>query len=107
MSNVTSVVIVVGDSAAGTAEEVAPKVAEAVGACIPELAGDLPVISTAQDDWGFLQGGRKPGGGAIIWFGWNYAHPAELEAHLKEQGFEGVTLWTQDERGGVPRVVSW
>ncbi|MFF8299569.1 hypothetical protein ACF07M_29975 [Streptomyces globisporus] len=107
MSNVTSVVIVVGDSAAGTAEEVAPKVAEAVGVFVPDLAGGLPVISTARDDWHLLQGGSKPGDGAIIWFGWNYANPADLEAHLKGQGFEGVTLWTQDEQGGMPRVSSW
>lgn len=107
MSSVTSMFVMVGDSTDGLAEEVAPKVADAIAAFIPE-AGPIPVISTARDDWHLLQGGNKGAGGAVIWLAWNYARPVELEDHLAAQGFENITVWSQHELGGdVPRVRSW
>jgi hypothetical protein len=113
MSSVTSVFVVVGDSADGLAEEVAPKVAEVVADVIretaanPDAAERLPVISHSGDDVSPLQGGSKPGGGAAIWFAWNYAHPADLEKRLQECGFENITVWSQHENGLTPRVTSW
>src|ERR1700754_2468114 len=114
MSSVTSVFVVVGDSAGGLAEEVAPKVAEVVAEVIrgtaanPDAAAHLPVISNSEDDCHPLQGGSKPGGGAVIWFAWNYARLADLEQRLKECGFQNITVWSQHEMDGpVPRVTSW
>lgn len=107
MSNVTSVFVLIGDSEDGFAEDVAPKVAEAITEFIPEV-GALPVISTGRDGWERLQGGNKPGGGAAIWFAWNYARPHELEEHLQAKGFENITVWSQEELYRfAPRVTSW
>lgn len=117
MSSVTSVFVVVGDSTNGAAEEVAPKVAEVVAEVIretaanPDAAAHLPVISNSEDECHPLQGGSKPGGGAVIWFAWNYAHPIDLEQRLQERGFENITVWSQHESAGMdgegPRVTSW
>lgn len=110
MSSVTSVFIVVGDSDAGLAEDIAPRVAEAITGFVVEVSGNIPVppvISSGRDDWDSLQGGIKPAGGAVIWFGWNYGRPAELESHLKGLGFQHVTVWSQHESGDAPRVTSW
>jgi|GEM_PF-6224396 len=108
MSSVTSVFVVVGDGRDGLAEEVAPKVAEAIAAFIAELAGRVPVISIELDGWPQLQGGIKGAGGAVIWFGWNYGQPEKLEAHLQALDFEHITVWSQQElNGSTPRVTSW
>ncbi|TGB13857.1 hypothetical protein [Streptomyces sp. MZ04] len=114
MSSVTSVFVVVGDSGDGAAEEVAPKVAEAVAEVIretavnPDAAAHLPVISNSGDGDHPLQGGSKPGGGAVIWFAWNYGRPVDLEQRLQERGFENITVWSQHElHGSRPRVTSW
>jgi hypothetical protein len=114
MSSVTSVFVLVGDSHGGLAEEVAPKVAEVVAEVIretaanPDAATRLPVISNSEDACHPLQGGSKPGGGAVIWFAWNYAHPVGLEQRLQERGFENITVWSQQEsNGAAPRVTSW
>ncbi|KOT94490.1 hypothetical protein ADK70_12485 [Streptomyces rimosus subsp. pseudoverticillatus] len=107
MSSVTHMFIIVGDTADDAAEDVAPRVADAIAAFIPE-AGALPVISNQHDAWESLQGGTKPGGGAVIWVAWNYARPRDLESHLREQGFENITVWSQHELQGLPpRVTSW
>lgn len=111
MSNVTDVFVLIGDSRDGLAEEVAPKVAEAIAEFVDGVSTDVPVISTNRDDWHLLQGGRKGAGGAAIWFGWNYGHPDQLEEHLKAAGFEHITVWSQREIEGTdgvrPRVTSW
>jgi hypothetical protein len=113
MSSVTSVFVVVGDSAGGLAEEVAPKVAEVVAEVIRETAMNLdstarlPVISNSGDEVSPLQGGIKVGGGAAIWFAWNFARPADLEERLQQCGFENITVWSQHENGLPPRVTSW
>jgi hypothetical protein len=114
MSSVTSMFAIIGDSEDGLAEDVAPKVAEAIAEFVVELSGNIPVppvISVNRDGWDTLQGGIKPGGGAVIWFSWNFARPVELEAHLKERGFTHITLWSQHEFEGpdgiAPRVASW
>lgn len=114
MSSVTSVFVVVGDSAGGLAEDVAPKVAEVIAEVIretavnPNAAVHLPVISNSGDELSPLQGGNKIGGGAVVWFGWNFARPADLEERLRERGFENITVWSQHEMGGLaPRVTSW
>lgn len=113
MSSVTSVFVVVGDSAGGLAEEVAPKVAGVVAEVIRETAANpgaaahLPVISTSEDEANPLQGGSKPGGGAVIWFAWNYARPVDLEERLRQCGFESITVWSQHENGLPPRVTTW
>jgi hypothetical protein len=113
MSSVTSVFVVVGDSETETAEEIAPKVAEVVAEVIretavnPDAAKHLPVISNSEDACHPLQGGSKPGGGAVIWFAWNYGRPADLEQRLQEHGFENITVWSQQELGARPRVTSW
>jgi hypothetical protein len=114
MSSVTSVFVLVGDSVDGPAEEVAPKVAAVVAEVIretavnPDAAARLPVISNSEGGCHPLQGGSKPGGGAVIWFAWNYARPADLEQRLQERGFENIAVWSQHElRGSRPRVTSW
>lgn len=113
MSSVTSVFVVAGDSAGGLAEEVASKVAEIVAEVIretavnPDAAARLPVISSSEDEANPLQGGSKPGGGAVIWFAWNYARPADLEERLRQCGFENITVWSQHENGLPPRVTTW
>lgn len=117
MSNVTSVFVVIGDSTNGSAEEVAPKVAEVVAEVIqetavnPDAAKHLPVISNSEDECHPLQGGSKPGGGAVIWFAWNYAQPAELVERLKAAGFKHITVWWHHESAGMdgvpPTVASW
>lgn len=113
MSSVTSVFVVVGDGGDGLAEEVAPKVAEVVAEVIretavnPDAAAHLPVIANSEDACHPLQGGSKPGGGAVIWFAWNYARPVDLEQRLRERGFENITVWSQQENGLRPRVTSW
>lgn len=121
MSSVTDMFVIVGDSEDGDAEDIAPKVAEAITdfihgekVSIPAIApkpDDTPVISLKRDDWNSLQGGSKVAGSAVIWFGWNYARPEELEAHLKAEGFKHVTVWSHHEFAGQdgepPRVVSW
>lgn len=110
MSSVTSVFVVIGDSKDGLAEDIAPRVAAAIAEFVVELSGNVPVppvISSGRDDWDSLQGGVKPAGGAVIWFGWNYGRPSDLEEHLKGLGFQRVTVWSQDESGGAPRVTSW
>lgn len=114
MSNVTDMFVIIGDSDGPTgrigAEDIAPKVAEAIRAFI-ELNNPLPVISCERDDWDSLQGSNKAAGGAAIWFGWNYARPQELEEHLKGLGFKHITIWSHHEFAGrdgiAPRVVSW
>jgi hypothetical protein len=111
MSNVTDVFVLIGDSRDGLAEEVAPKVAEAIAEFVDGINADTPIISINRDDWGSLQGGRKGAGGAAIWFGWNYGHPAELVSHLEAAGFTHITVWSQRETDGCdgvpPTVVSW
>lgn len=111
MSNVTDVFVIVGDSRDGLAEEVAPKVAEAIAEFVDGVNTDVPVISIDRDGWEHLQGGRKAAGGAVIWFGWNYGHPDQLVEHLKAAGFKHITLWSQHETDGCdgvpPTVVSW
>ena len=114
MSSVTSVFVVVGDSDGGLAEEVAPKVAEVAAEVIretamnPDAATHLPVISNSEDACHPLQGGSKPGGGAVIWFAWNHARPVDLEQRLRERGFENITVWSQHEADGpTPRVTNW
>lgn len=113
MSSVTSVFVVVGDSETESAEEIAPKVAEVVAEAIretavnPDAAAHLPVISNSEDEFHPLQGGSKPGGGAVIWFAWNYARPVDLEERLRGLGFENITVWSQHEDGSKPRVTSW
>jgi hypothetical protein len=113
MSSVTSVFVVVGDGVDGLAEEIAPKVVEIVAEVIretavnPDAAKHLPVISNSEDACHPLQGGSKPGGGAAIWFAWNYARPADLEERLRERGFENITVWSQHEGDLRPRVTSW
>ncbi|MEU6990385.1 hypothetical protein ABZ953_06940 [Streptomyces sp. NPDC046465] len=114
MSSVTSLFVVVGDSDDGPAEDVAPKVADAIADVIRETTGkpdaivSAPVVSLARDDWDSLQGGTKAAGGAVIWVGWNYARPAELEERLQELGFQHITVWSQYESNNLaPRVTSW
>lgn len=114
MSSVSGVFVVVGDSPAGLAEDVAPKVAEVIAEVIretaanPEAAVAVPAISLNHSDADSLQGGNKIGGGAVIWFGWNFARPADLEERLRQRGFENITVWSQHEMGGLaPRVTSW
>jgi hypothetical protein len=110
MSNVTDMFVIIGDTENEHAETIAPKVAEAISAFIG-LNNPLPVISLERDDWDSLQGSNKAAGSAVIWFGWNYAHPQELEEHLKAQGFTNITVWSHHEFAGMdgvaPRVVSW
>lgn len=114
MSNVTDMFVIVGDSDGPTgrlgAEDVAPAVAEATRTFIG-LDNPMPVISLRRDDWESLQGGSKVAGSACIWFGWNYARPADLEEHLKGLGFKHITVWSHHEFAGMdgipPRVVSW
>lgn len=111
MSNVTDVFVLIGDSRDGLAEEVAPKVAEAIAEFVDGVDPDVPILSTNRDDWHLLQGGRKGAGGAAIWFGWNYGHPDQLAEHLKAAGFKHITVWWQRETEGCegvpPTVVSW
>lgn len=113
MSSVTSVFVVIGDSTGGFAEEIAAKVAEVVAEVIrgtamnPDAAAHLPVIANNEDECHPLQGGSKPGGGAALWFAWNYAHPVDLEERLRERGFENITVWSQHEGDLRPRVTSW
>lgn len=105
--------VVIGDSAGGFAEEIAPKVAEVVAEVIretamnPDAAARLPVIANSEDECHPLQGGSKPGSGAVIWFAWNYACPVDLEQRLRERGFENITVWSQHESDLRPRVTSW
>ncbi|OKH91489.1 hypothetical protein AB852_28440 [Streptomyces uncialis] len=105
--------MVVGGSETENAEEVAPKVAEVVAEVIretavnPDAAKRLPVISNSEDNCHPLQGGSKPGSGAVIWFAWNYGRPVDLEQRLQERGFENITVWSQHEDGLPPRVTSW
>ncbi|WP_392971139.1 hypothetical protein [Streptomyces sp. LN245] len=120
MSNVTDLFVIIGDSGTredATAAAIAPRVAEIVWEFIrsssesPDASPQVPVISTARDDSHLLQGGPKPAGGAVIWAGWNYARPTELEERLKAEGFRNITVWTHNEHdmmdGLPPRVVSW
>ena len=120
MSSVTDMFVIIGDpgyTKDATAEDIAPKVSEAIsdffgGGSLSDLpVAHLPVISLRHDDWQSLQGGYKVAGSACIWFGWNYAHPEELEKHLKDAGFRNITVWSHDEHSKVdgvpPRVVSW
>lgn len=111
MSSVTDMFVIVGDSEDGPAEDVAPTVAAAVSAFEDGRLNNLPVISLNREDWLSLQGGSKIAGSAVIWFGWNYARPDELIAHLKMWGFKNITVWAHHENDGpdgvAPRVVSW
>jgi hypothetical protein len=114
MSSVTSVFVIIGDSEDGRAEDVAPKVAEAISEFVVASFGSIsvpPVISLNRDGWDSLQGGSKTAGGAVIWFGWNYGQPEQLEARLKGLGFAHITVWSQHEafgpNGNAPRVTSW
>lgn len=120
MSSVTDMIVIIGDTGhygGDRAEDIAPKVAEIIRDFIyradegETITGKVPVISLRRDDWASLQGGYKVAGSAVIWFGWNYAHPEELEEHLKAQGFKNLTVWSHDEHskadGIAPRVVSW
>lgn len=114
MSNVTDMFVIVGDSDGPKgrvgAEDTAYEVAEVIRAFV-ELDYPIPVVSLRRDDWESLQGGNKIAGSAVIWFGWNYARPEELEEHLKAQGFRHITVWSHHEFAGMdgiaPRVVSW
>lgn len=114
MSNVTDMFVIIGDSDGPTgclsAADTAPRVAEIIRAFIG-LDDPLPVISLQHDDRYALQGGNKVAGSAVIWFGWNYAQPEELEERLKAEGFKHITVWSHHEfagRDGIPpRVVSW
>ena len=111
MSNVTDVFVLIGDSRDGLANEIAPKVAEAIAEFVDGIDSELPVISEDRNDLRSLQGGRKGAGGAAIWFGWNYGHPNQLVKHLKASGFTHITVWSQRETDGCdgipPTVVSW
>lgn len=111
MSVVTDMFVIVGDSEDGSAENLAPKVAEAITGFLYDQVFKIPVISLCRDDWQTLQSGSKVAGSACIWFGWNYAQPDELEEHLKAQGFKHITVWSHHEFAGMdgeaPRVVSW
>jgi hypothetical protein len=119
VSYVTDVFVIIGDSEDGRAEDIAPRVAEAVHAFIglaPEYP--IPVISLpccpaegTDIDMCMIQGGNKYAGSAALWIGWNYGCPEELEAHLKGLGFMHITVWSHKEDQGIdgvpPRVVSW
>ena len=108
MSSVTDMFVIVGDSEDGPAEDIAPKVAKAITTVGDGRLDNLPVISLVRDDWDTLQGGSKVAGSAVIWFGWNYAHPDELIAHLKNEGFKHITVWSHHEYSDdAPKVVSW
>jgi hypothetical protein len=113
MSSVTSVFVLIGDNEAESAEEIAPKVADVVAEVIretavnPDAAKNLPVISNSEDGCHPMQGGSKPGGGAAIWFAWNYGRPVDLEQRLQERGFQNITMWSQHQNGLPPRVTSW
>lgn len=108
MSSVTDMFVIVGDSDDGPAEDVAPRVAEAIADVGEGRLGGLPVISLVREDWETLQGGSKVAGSAVLWFGWNYADPDELIDHLKNRGFQHITVWAHHEYAdGAPTVVSW
>ena len=117
MSSVSDMFVIVGDSDGDggrrsvSAEDIAPDIADAISSFIYDEPGTIPVISLNRDDWSSLQGGTKVAGSAVIWFGWNYARPQELEEHLKAQGFKHITVWSHHEFAGMdgvpPRVVSW
>jgi hypothetical protein len=109
MSSVTDMFVIIGDTLEAFAYETAARVAEEIREhCALHEAP--PVISLVRDDWQSLHGGRPQASSCAIWFGWNHARPAELEQHLKEQGYTNITVWSQGEfdgRDGVPpRVVS-
>lgn len=125
MSNVTDVFVIIGDTEDGRAEDIAPRVAEALKYVVyirpveqygdgeqPEAPDEIPVISLAREDFDIrlIQGGRYASS-ACIWFGWNHGHPEELEEHLKAEGFTNITVWSHREDQGTdgipPRVVSW
>lgn len=114
MSYVTDLFVIIGDTEDGPAEEVAPRVAEAVHAFI-ELHPDnpIPVLSLSREDFdiNLIQGGNKYASSAALWIGWNYGRPEELEEHLKGLGFKNITVWSHKEDQGIdgipPRVVSW
>lgn len=110
MSSVTDVFVIIGDTDGDSAENIAPQVVRS----IKDFVGHdwkLPIISLMREDWATLQGGSKVAGSAAIWLGYNYADMAGLEAHLLEQGFTNITVWSHHEndtdRGTAPRVVSW
>lgn len=108
MSSVTDVFIIIGDTDSDSAESIAPQVVRS----IKDFVGydwKLPVISLMREDWAALQGGSKVAGSAAIWFGYNYADMAGLEAHLREQGFTNITVWSHHENDSdrAPRVMSW
>jgi hypothetical protein len=114
VSYVTDLFIIIGDTEDASAEETAPKVAEAVHAFIglhPD--NPIPVLSLSREDIdiNLIQGGNKYASSAALWIGWNYGHPEELEAHLKGLGFTHITVWSHKEDQGSdgvpPRVVSW
>jgi hypothetical protein len=122
MSDVTDCFVIIGDpgyTEDGSAETIAPKVAEIIRGFIYYASEDdedktlppVPVISLERDDWSGLQGGPKVAGSAVIWFGWNYARPQELEERLKAEGFKNITVWSHNEHakadGVPPRIVSW
>lgn len=114
MSSVTDMFVIVGDSEDGYAEDIAPRVADAIRDFEdhPRLSR-LPVISLCRKDWEELQGGSKVAGSAVIWFGWNYGRPDELADYLKAQGFKHITVWSHHENDApgpdsrAPKVVSW
>ncbi len=111
MSSVTDMFILIGDTENDRAENIAPKVAEAVVDHIYDEIFPIPVISLSHRDWDSLQGGSKVAGSACIWFGWNHAHPEALVDHLKRKGFKNITVWTHHEWDSIdgipPKVVSW
>lgn len=111
MSHVTDMFVIIGDSEDGYAEDIAPRVAEAIVDHIYDEIFEIPIISLHHKDGEDLQGGSKLAGSACIWFGWNHAHPDELADVLKRKGFKHITLWTHrefDGRDGItPKVVSW
>lgn len=125
MSNVTDMFVLIGDTFDERAEDIAPRVADAIRHVVwikpveeygdgeePDAPDSIPVISLAREDFDIrlIQSG-KYAGSACIWFGWNHAHPDELVEHLKAEGFTNITVWSHGEDDGQderpPRVVSW
>lgn len=114
MSYVTDLFIIIGDTEDDSAEDIAPRVADAVHAFIglhPDYP--IPVLSLKREDFdiNLVQGGNKYASSAALWIGWNYGRPDELEEHLRGQGFTNITVWSHKEDQGAngvpPRVASW